>query len=96
MLGIDLGQLSADDAHYDYDGKSKGLLMPWVLLDKSDINNGKSRASAAWCFYLLCCVATIILSVIVAYFWKTSLLITAIFGISFSTRGIVRLIKKAR
>lgn len=95
LFGIDLGQLSANDAHYDYDRKSKGLLMPWAFLGKSEINNGKSRAPE-WFLYLVCCVATIILSVIVAYFWKTSLLITAIFGMSFSTRGIVRLIKKAR
>lgn len=93
MLGIDLGQLSTNDVRYD--GKSKKFLAPYILLGKSEIKNGKSRAPE-WFLYLVCCFAITILSIPVAYFWKTSLLGITGFGVIFLTRRIVRLVKKAR
>lgn len=93
FLGIDLGQLSADDAHYDR--KSKSFLMPWMILEKSEINNGESRAKD-WVFYIVIFwIVGTILAAFISYFWKLSLLVTAAICIALLSRRIVRLTKQA-
>lgn len=69
--------------------------MPWMILEKSEINNGESRAKD-WVFYIVIFwIVGTILAAFISYFWKLSLLVTATICIALLSRRIVRLTKQA-